>query len=381
MRTMNSIIKKQSRLFIAGYEFCAVSLLLAGFATSGAYAGPNIAGTVEAGYNYNLTIPSKSSTNQLHSYDFKSKSITLNNAHLAFSGSDSASGVGYAVETDFGSDALANASLSGGQANSTDVTGVYSAANYFDIQEAYLTYGFGPDRALSLKAGKYATYEGIEVIEGGSNPTVTRGFLFGLAEPLTHTGIEVSYASGILDFHLGAINGWDKVVANNVLGGVAKIGVNLGEPLALTVSGIFGPEVPGSRDIRTSLDATGVTKSISMTDLWFQVNFGMQQKATATGGDASWFGIGVQPLVHINELFGLGLRYEYFNDADGVRTASPGELILQNISLAPTFWLAKNLTARGELRMDMASEKIYLDQDSKPTDSQIEIAADLIAAF
>ena len=38
------------------------------------------------------------------------------------------------------------------------------------------------------------TLEGIEVIEGYQNYTVTRGCLFGMAEPFTHTGVKANYA-------------------------------------------------------------------------------------------------------------------------------------------------------------------------------------------
>ena len=44
---------------------------------------------------------------------------------------------------------------------------------------------------LTLTGGKFVTYEGIEVIEGPVNPTLTRGFLFGLAEAIGHVGFKV----------------------------------------------------------------------------------------------------------------------------------------------------------------------------------------------
>jgi hypothetical protein len=349
-------------------------LAIAGLAV-GVKAQPSISGSVELGYNYNLTINSDSSANLGHSYDAHSKTFTLNNAHLVVAGSDSASGLGYDVEVDAGSDAVVNSGLTWG-ANS----------GIIDLQEAYATYAFGPGKVWGIKGGKFATYEGIEVIEGGANPTITRGFLYSWAEPATHTGLEVSYNGGMWDLHLGAINGWDVIPDNNVMMSyLAKFGLNLGNPLALTVSTIIGPEKAGNADdMRMSFDVTGVTKAIPMTDLWFQGNYGMEDKGSAVtpGDDASWFGFTVQPLVHLNSWFGLGLRYEMLNDADGNRTGiAIKDFSVQNFSLVPTFWLTKNLTARAEFRMDMASDKVYADSDDKPPDSQMEVAADLIAAF
>jgi len=353
-----------------------------GCAAIAAQAMPGISGSIEASYNRNLNSPDSMAMNGLHSYDAQANTFTLNNAHLVFSGSDSATGLGYDIETDFGSDAKANKSLD------------YSLGgpDVIDLQEAYITWGFGPGHAWGLKAGKYATYEGIEVIEGGSNPTITRGLLYGLAEPVTHTGLELSYATGPVDVHLGAINGWDQLMdVNNMPSYLAKVGVNVSK-LALTVSGIIGPEKKNNNDdMRMSFDATALVKAIPMVDLNLQANYGMEDKAGMGGEDATWLGFGVQPVIHINNWFGLGLRYEFFDDdkvsrsgaaaAAAVALAGKTDLSLQNISVAPTVWLTKTAMVRAEYRLDMASEKVFVDSDNKATDMQNEVSADFVLSF
>jgi hypothetical protein len=342
-------------------------------ATCTAYGAPGIRGFVDAGYNYNLTIPVDSTMNRGHSYDARSKTFTLNSAHMELMGSDSATGIGYDIQVDAGTDAIVNKSIGLG------------AGDGFDIQEAYLTYAFGPERAWGLKAGKFATHEGIEVIESGSNPTITRGFLFGLAECYTHTGIEVSYADKIWNAGLGLVNGWDQAVdVNTTPTFLGMFGLNLGDPLTLMVSTLIGPEAAAptgnSKHLRMSFDATGINKSSKMVDLNFQVNYGQEARALGDSADASWFGVGLQPLIHINDMFGIGARYEYFHDAQGVRSGFNGKLDLQNISIAPTFWVNKYLTARLEYRVDIASEKVYGDA-ANPKNNQMEAAGELIAAF
>src|SRR3989338_7512945 len=80
----------------------------------------NVSGSAQASYNRNLTINHDSTNVNIgHGYDARSGTFTLNNAHLAIAGSDSATGFGYAVELDAGSDAAANFSLSTGIAAST----------------------------------------------------------------------------------------------------------------------------------------------------------------------------------------------------------------------------------------------------------------------
>ncbi len=357
-------------------SLAAAGLAIVGLAALTVSAGTSITGSLEAGYNYNLSIPSDSNKNVLHSYDGMSKTFTLNNAHLVFSGSDSATGLGYTVETDIGSDAKFNRSLDAS----------LGAADIFDLQEGYITWAFGPGRTWTLKAGKYVTYQGIEVVEGGSNPTVTRGLLFGLAEPVSHTGLDISNTMGIFDVHAAVVNGCDLFIDNNTMPSlVGKVGINLGNPLALTISTMWGPEKAGNiDDKRFTLDATGVTKVIPMVDLWFQGLYGMEDKASlvTTGEDNSWMGFGLQPLVHLNNWFGLGLRYEFFSDVAGSRTSIPvKDLTLQNISLAPTIWLTNTTMVRGEFRMDFASKDIYLDGDAKAAGSQMEIAADFVTGF
>lgn len=361
-------------------QWAAFGLVLVSLATAPHAQGPNLAGFVELSYNRNLSIdPESTNVNAFHSYDFLANTYLLNNAHLALSGMDSGTGLGYAVEMDIGQDGALNSTF--------DFRLVPPLTpSFFSLQEAYGTYAFGPGKAWGLKAGKYATYEGIEVVEGGANPTVTRGFLFGLAEPVTQTGLEINYTASIWDLHLGAVNGWDVMFDNNWMPTfLGKLGLNLGNPLALTVSTLIGPEQNNNVDnMRMSFDATAVNKSLPMTDLWLQVNYGMEDNVTVgtVTDDATWYGVGVQPLVHINDMFAVGLRYEYFSDPEGARTATGVEdLALQNVTVAPTCWLTKNLMTRAEFRMDFANEDVFVDTDNEPSGSQIEVAADLIASF
>ena len=70
---------------------------------------------------------------------------------------------------------------------------------------------------FTLQAGKFVTLNGIEVVDGPLNPTITRGFLYNLAEPVTHTGAKVLYAlgGGMAHIGVGLVNGWDLLYDNN----------------------------------------------------------------------------------------------------------------------------------------------------------------------
>lgn len=330
---------------------------------------PKVNGFIDATYNRNLQSGDAGpTTNHHHSFDAQANTFLLNAVHLAATGS-SGEELSYVVEVDMGTDAAATNS------------GGLGASDEMDLQEAYVTYR-RPNSKLGFKAGKFVTYQGIEVIESGANPTITRGLLFGLAEPYTHTGIVATcQLTSALDLHAGLVNGWDLFVDNNKgPTGVLKLGYNGGDPLALTVSAYMGPEQAGNTDnIRTSVDATGITKSVENLDLWFQANYGKEDKAAPDGGDASWMGFGLQPLYHLSEKVCLGARYEYFKDSDGARSGTVETL--QNISIAPAYSLTKSLVSRVEFRADMSNKDVFIDADGKATGQQLQVAAEMIYSF
>jgi hypothetical protein len=348
--------------------------------------GPTISGFIDTTYNYSFNKPFTGTT-ALRSYDANDNNITLNTAHLNFVGSMGS--VGYTIETDYGMDASADTSTGSG------------ASDDFDVQEAYLTYAC-PVTGLNLKAGKFVTPEGIEVIESKDNPTISRGFLFGLAEPFTHVGAMVSRTFGKLDLGVGVINGWDQTSDSNdgktVLG---KIGLNLGDPLALTLTGYHGPEqantystsfatnnVTNDGNNRSTVDLTGVTKVIPKVALWFQFNYGQEEKAADKDGDgtnddlATWGGFTIQPVVSITDKFSIGARFENMEDPDGARTAQGvTHVSINNWTIAPAYKMTDNMTVRVEYRMDSSNKKIWTDEDGTSKDSNSSATAQFIVTF
>ena len=319
--------------------------------------GPALSGYVETTYNYNF---GKGGTNALRSYDSRANQIALNNVHLVASGSSSEK-VSYTAEIDFGTDAAVHGLLHQG----SDLPGPVAV----DIQEAYFSYAFSDK--LAFTGGKFVTFQGIEVIEGPVNPTVSRGYLYGLAEAFTHVGAYATYtASEEIELRLGVINGWDLLIDNNENKSIiSRLGVNLGDFLAFGISYYYGAEQHNSDDARNSIDLTGVTHIIPGVTLNFQGNYGTEKIA---GTDAAWLGFGLQPVVTLAENIGLGLRAEYFSDEDGART---GEIDFSsfNFTIVPTFE-RDGLTFRLEYRLDDASESVFLKNDGiSKTSSTVSI--------
>ncbi|HEX9619727.1 MAG TPA: outer membrane beta-barrel protein, partial [Polyangiaceae bacterium] len=317
---------------------------------------PQISGHVEAAYHVNLSEPEAEVPIFLRSYDGSSgNSFYFHAAHLAINHSFTDQ-VSATIEIDAGNDAF------------------LSSGALFDVQEAYATYmaPFG----LSLTAGKFATYEGIELIEGPPNPTITRGFLFGLAEPFWHVGAKAHYAIGdVADIGVGLVNGWDVLVDNNDGKTIIfRIGVTPVEQFWAGLSGTYGPEVADDptaippvegEDKRFSLDLTGAAIPTEMITLNFQANFGSEENAAVNGDDASWFGFGVQPVLAFDEA-SVGARFEFFSDGDGARTGIE-DLSVWNLTLTPGYTFDEALTFRAEYRLDSASEDVFNGEGQQHT--------------
>ncbi len=349
--------------------------------------GPTISGYVDTQYGYNFNKPA-SETTTLRSYDAQNNNIA-NTAHVSLAGSFG-EGIGYVVDLDAGHDA--NVTV-GGASGSAVV-----------LQEGYLTYKC-PITHLGIKAGKFATFEGIEVIETNANPTISRGYLYGLAEPFTHVGGVLSYAMGKFDVAAGVVNGWDVPNDNNpgkTL--VGKIGLNFGDPLSVTISGLSGPEqnqstvngiVDGkSGNIRDSADITILTKIIPKTDLYLQANAGSERNAGDFDGGglqddrASWSGAGIQPLVHFTDKFTVGARLEYFSDPQGYRNNAAGgvstlikDTCETNFTITPGYKLTDNIQVRAEYRYDTSNKKLWVDDKGVAKDSASTGALQFLVTF
>ena len=327
---------------------------------------PKISGFVDATYNYNTRDP-MSGVTPYHAYTGQHDTVLLNAAHLALTGTGAGDAIVYAIELDIGSDAAVN-----------------SGDDDVDLQEAYVAYT--SKLGLGLKAGKFVTFSGIEVIESISNPTISRGFLYGLAEPFTHAGVLATYKiTPELDAAFGVVNGWD-VVADNNDGKTlaAKVGYTTAGYLAV-LSGYAGPEQPAdgeldSDNIRTMGDLTGMVK-IGPVDLWAQVNAGAEEGASTVmeGESARWVGAGLQPVWHLLERLALGARAEVFSDRQGARTGTPQTLY--NLTLAPAFTIVTGFVVRGELRYDHSNKLVFEDSEAAGHQDQVVALTEAVYSF
>ncbi len=230
------------------------------------YAQISVNGLVSASYVGNVNSP-PSGTNQFRVFDTRSGTFALDVAELVVQRSASSPGdAGFRVDLTFGS-LIPKVTAAAGLFR--DENGV---AGSFDLQQAYFSYIAPAGRGLRIDAGKFATYLGYEVIEGydGYNDNHSHSFLFGYAQPITHTGLRLAYAfSGVFSTQVFVVNGWDNAVDNNT-------GKSIGAQLALTpsprlsasLSYMGGPEQANENsNVRHALDVVATFKATPFLSL------------------------------------------------------------------------------------------------------------------
>jgi hypothetical protein len=356
--------------------------------------GPQFTGFVDTTYNYDLNRP-LSGVNKYYSFDAQDNTIALNNAQLELTGAPKGdAAVTYMLKINFGTDATAESST---------VNGVATNTSNLDVEEAWGWY-VDPVSKVGLKVGKFVTYEGTEVIESINDPTVTRGLLFSNLEPYTHTGALLTWTGTVMDYAVGMVNGWDELTASDSgKTAVAKMGVTLGDPLALTVSALYGPQQvaapapanPAGADSnkRGSIDITGLTKLIPKWQVNFQANFGWEKNApgavaaaiaagtTVTpNSQSTWFGLGTQPVYAWNPTTNVAFRIELLDDLDGARTGLKQEI--WSFSIAPGTNITPHFLLRAEARLDVSNnDKAYTDHAGNQVKIQSTLAGEAIYNF
>ena len=243
-----------------------------------------------------------------------------------------------------------------------------------DITEAYLSYIAKVGKGLRLDFGKMGTFIGAEVLEAKDNPNYSRSLLFSYAEPLTHTGLKVSYAfTDAVNAAFFAVNGWDNATDNNK---AKSYGLSLGlvpaEMFSASVNVIQGPEqTDNSSNMRTLLDIVATIKPIKPLAIILNYDDGKEEKAGAAGEDVKWSGLSGIVKYDITDKYAVALRGEYFDDKDGFRTGTVQKV--KEVTATFDAKLGGGLIVRPEYRHD-SSDKESFDNGTKKTQDTFALA-------
>ncbi|MDO8461388.1 MAG: outer membrane beta-barrel protein, partial [Deltaproteobacteria bacterium] len=300
-----------------------------------------VSGSADLNYNFNFNQPNMTPSvapagnNAYRVFDSAANTFNVGLVELAIENSPT-DWVTFRTDLDFGHD------VSGFHAAGLGTT------EFFDLQQAYMALKVESlGNGLTVKAGKFVTMHGAEVIEAAGNYNISRGLLFNFAIPLTHTGVVFSYPfADWITVDAGIVNGWNNVIDNNSgKSGHFMLTIKPVDKFTFLLGGTVGPEAAGTNStIRTLIDTSLI---YALNEKWsFSLNYdlGRDGGLGGTNGIADWQGLAYYVHWKPIDRFGLTLRGEYFRDDLATKPAAP----------AP----ATGMTA-GAVTGAVASTKIY----------------------
>ncbi|WP_229235949.1 porin [Dyadobacter tibetensis] len=196
------------------------------------------------------------------------------------------------------------------------------------IKQAYFTYNF--TNKFSMTAGQFGTHIGYEVIDAPANFNYSLSNLFNNG-PFYHTGLKATYAfSDKVSLMAGVVNNVDGMGDNNRKKGI--ISQLFIAPVAdwnvylnFMHSNEANPDSLGNEpsafyrviDLTTSYQVS--EKLLLGVNAAFGGQKGDYQGSGGPSDTETWGGFALYSNLAITDQFGLGARYEYFNNDSGVR--------------------------------------------------------------
>ncbi len=357
--------------------------------------GISVHALVDAGYEHNFNQPNFN-TNVFRAWDQDGFQLTQGNLHIERDGT-----VGFVTDINVGQVANSISSVTH-YSNQAFVGG-----QWIDATQYYLTYTAPFGSGVSFEAGRFVTLLGAEIIPvyNNQNFNESRGLVFNLGEPLTHTGVRASYTfNDYVSATAGLNNGWDDPAANSNGGpnfeGELTLN-NKDKSVSLVVNGIVGPNAIGGANGKQAsnsnlgaIDPIATWKPSFVPNLTLQAEYlyASQDGPVINGHSASWQGAAGYVVYDFTPAIESATRAEFFDDMDGYRTNGEAQTlweITQTISYKVPE--VTGLIARLEYRHDNSSQNSFTNNNSVFTNGvftgqhlwhgQDTLAANFIYAF
>ncbi len=311
----------------------------------------------------------------LHSLDPDHLSTNLDIAQLSMSRPNEGFIPGFGVKLNVGR--IANRTKSDWNGDGLIKPGTGFENSDFDVEEAYLAWTVAegePAQGLAIKAGKFVTPLGAEVIEPWNNFNFSRSFLFGFAIPFTHLGVLATYpVTDKLSLTGGAVQGWDEMDDNNngwsMLGNATYV---VSDQITLAGNGIWGPEqTDTTRPKRGVADFVATIKPVDKFTLLLNYDWGHEEFVGAES--ALWQGFSAVANYDLTDRWSTALRGEWFEDHNGARTGL--RQTLWETTVTAKYLVTQHLSTRLEYRHDESSQDhVFVAGKDKATPGQDLIA-------
>jgi len=350
--------------------------------------GISISGFLDTSYTWSSNRPRSAFDRDITGryFDQDHNSLLFNDFNLTLEKPEKDWGVGLKAVADFGrtGELLREGTFWGGAkafpAETRDEPSV-------ELREAFLTYTVPVGAGLQLKAGKFVTLLGTEILSnpGAYNENISRSFLFNLGVPLTHTGLLMSYpVHKMLSVTAGPVKGWDSALDNNgkfsLLGGIT---VTPTDSFSLASNIVSGPERHrNSQDERLVWSNVATIKPWAPLTLFLEYTYGQEEKATASRRDATWQGWAGIASYNWTDRFTTALRGEIFKDSDGARNGVLSrDVRLSEITVTGAYKFTSKLLGRVELRRDSSNRSFYAERNAGRDKNQTTLALQALYTF
>ena len=323
--------------------------------------GISVHALVDAGYEHNFNQPN-GNVNNIRVFDEDGFQLTQGNLHIERDGT-----VGFVTDLNFGQ--VANTLSTATHYSNTSHVG----PQWFDPTQYYLTYTAPIGSGISLQAGRFVTMMGAETINTYNNLNFneSRGLLFTLGEPLTHTGIRAGYTfNDYVSATAGLNNGWDDPAAANN-GGPNYEGAltlnNKDKSLSFVVNSMWGPNLIGKSDSNLgTIDGIATWKPSFIPNLTLQTEYlyASESGPVINGHSASWQGMAQYLVYDFTPSLESATRGEFFQDKDGARTTGTGQTVWEiTQTLSYKIPEVTGLIARLEYRHDNSDENVFTNNN------------------
>lgn len=258
--------------------------------------------------------------------------------------------------------------------------GVAANASTF-VNQLYVYYNASD--AVTLTLGNFNTFLGYEVISPVGNFNYSTSYMFSYG-PFSHTGLKADIAlDEDLSLMVGVFNPTDLTETNTI--GSYSVGAQLG------YKGVYLNLLYGDQDGEEGMGAlfqADITAGFDVSEDWY---VGVNATINRTDPDAesvdtpTFFGAAGYLQYTLSDAVALGFRGEYFGESNGgygIIGAYDTDLSASIIDLT----LSANITLGDlriipELRLDTASEDIFLDGDGKASSSLASFVLAGVYAF
>ncbi len=291
-----------------------------------------------------------------------------------------------------------------GRGDFTPAPSTTNLANFFDpmnhVPAAYVVYT--PDSAprLSITAGKIYTHVGFEYTKAKDNWNYSRSMSFNFGGPFFHTGVGIGYVlvPDQLTSNLYILNGWDgRITAEQ--NNTPTYGLNVGwvgvPGLAVNYNLISGTETQDAEAIRQVHELNASYNLNESFTVAVDVLSGTQKRSLVTGTtaeDANWLGVVGYLRWKASEKTAATVRYEEFNDNDGITLASTAfsqkDPARKQKVTGITLTLAQQLTQGTEARLEYYSQStdksalgLFKDASGANASSQHTVGLSILSTF